>query len=158
MHRLREVRVEDAADQVAQQAGLLLEQAVGFVVEAPLGMCTAELADGYVTRAVARELFGIAHRPDTVRLQPPERIVGVDLGAAWTELPQHARQPFFHLAVGQPAPVLVGPRLNYLEWRQAVAALAEELRLAEMLGEGESRKAAERRSLLMAWPEWEEGR
>ena len=52
MHRLREVRVEDAADQVAQQAGLLLEQAVGFVVEAPLGMCTAELADGYVTRAV----------------------------------------------------------------------------------------------------------
>lgn len=47
-------------------------------------------------------------------------------------------------------------RLNYLEWRQAVNALAEELRLAEMLGEGETRKAKEWRSLLMAGPEWDE--
>lgn len=50
------------------------------------------------------------------------------------------------------------PRLNYLEWRQAMDALAEEMQLAEMLGEEESSKAAEWRSLLMAGPEWEEGR
>ena len=50
------------------------------------------------------------------------------------------------------------PRLNYLEWRQAVDALAEEVRLAEMLGEGESRKAKEWRSLLMAGSEWDDGR
>lgn len=47
------------------------------------------------------------------------------------------------------------PRLNYLEWRQALDALAEEMRLAEMLGEGESSKAVEWRSLLMAGPEWD---
>ena len=46
------------------------------------------------------------------------------------------------------------PRLNYLEWRQAVDALAEEARLAEILGEGLSRKAQNWRSLLMAGPEW----
>lgn len=48
------------------------------------------------------------------------------------------------------------PRLNYLEWRQAMDALGEEMRLAEMLGAGESAKAAEWRSLLMAGPEWNE--
>lgn len=37
-------------------------------------------------------------------------------------------------------------------------ALAEEMRLAEILREGESPKAAEWRSLLMAGPEWDDGR
>ena len=35
-------------------------------------------------------------------------------------------------------------------------ALGKEMRLAEMLGQGETRKAAEWRSLLMAGPEWNE--
>jgi hypothetical protein len=64
------------------------------------------------------------------------------------------RQRFEQLAAGEKTGDANWPRLNYLEWRQAVEALAEEVRLAEMLGEGESRKAQKWRSLLLVGLEW----
>jgi hypothetical protein len=65
------------------------------------------------------------------------------------------RRRWEQLAAGAVAGCSNWPRLNYLEWRHAVDGLAEELQLSEMLGEGESRKAGEWRSLLMTGPEWE---
>lgn len=47
------------------------------------------------------------------------------------------------------------PKLNYLEWRQAVDALVEGVRLAEIMAEAESLKVREWRSMLMVGPEWE---
>jgi hypothetical protein len=65
------------------------------------------------------------------------------------------RRRWERLAAGDASGDANWPRLNYLEWRCMVDALAEEVRLGEMLGEGESRKAREWRSLLMVGPEWE---
>jgi hypothetical protein len=67
------------------------------------------------------------------------------------------RRRFEQLAAGEVPGDAHWPRLNYLEWRRAMDALAEEVRLAEMMGEEESRKAREWRALLMAGPECEAG-
>lgn len=65
------------------------------------------------------------------------------------------RRRWEQLATGAVARCSNWPRLNCLKWRHAVSALAEEIRLAEILDEGESRRASKWRSLLMTGPEWE---
>jgi hypothetical protein len=67
------------------------------------------------------------------------------------------RRRWDQLAAGTTPGEANWPRLSYLEWRQAVDTLVEELRLADMLGEEESERAKEWRAALMIGPEWEQG-
>lgn len=64
------------------------------------------------------------------------------------------RRRWEQLAAGEAPGDANWPRLNYLEWRRAVDALAEEARLAKMMGEEGSAWAREWRAMLMVGPAW----
>jgi hypothetical protein len=59
------------------------------------------------------------------------------------------RRRWEQLAAGRTEGPAQWPKLAYMEWRRVVDALAEELRLAELLDEGETAQAREYRAALM---------
>jgi hypothetical protein len=59
------------------------------------------------------------------------------------------RRRWERLAAGRTEGSAQWPKLEYMEWRRVVDALGEELRLAELLDEGDTAQAREYRAVLM---------
>jgi hypothetical protein len=63
------------------------------------------------------------------------------------------RRRWEQLATGNTQGSAHWPKLEYMEWRRIVDALTDELRLSDLLSEGESAQAREWRAMLMLDPE-----